>query len=225
MNLLALETATDACSCALLCQGKEIVAIEEIAPRRHAERILPMIEQVLAQGGIEKHALDAIAVGRGPGSFTGVRIALGIAQGLGFALDIPVLPISTLACLAQSVAQGQARYVAVALDARMNEVYWGCFEVMKNGLVMALGDEQVIAPHQIVLSVTEPEQWCALGEGWTVYGDVLHQCTGILPSNKIVYPFARHLLPLATQMWLTGNTLKAEQALPVYVRNQVTQRQ
>ena len=123
MKLLALDTATEACSAAVLADG-EVLERYELAPRRHAALILPMIESVLAEAGLEISQLDAIAVGRGPGAFTGVRIAIGIAQGIAFAADLPVALVSTLAALALGTARDTgATRIAAALDARMGEIY------------------------------------------------------------------------------------------------------
>ena len=144
MNLLALETSTECCSVALECNG-EIVARSEYAPRRHAELLLPMCEEVLAEAGIVRRQLDAIAVGRGPGAFTGVRLAISAAQGIALALDVPVFPVSSLAALALDVPVDGHALLAV-IDARMGEVYAGVFERDIDGLVSLIGTESVGAP-------------------------------------------------------------------------------
>jgi len=145
MKLLALDTATDACSAAVWVDGV-VHERYELAPRRHAALILPMIEAVLAEVGLRPAQLDAVAFGRGPGAFTGVRIAVGIAQGIAFAADLPVVPVSTLAAVALGVGRetGYAR-LAVALDARMSEVYWGTYAVTADDAEL-LGEERVCAP-------------------------------------------------------------------------------
>jgi hypothetical protein len=126
-TLLALDTATEACSVALLHDGK-VTSHYEVIPRLHAQKLLPMIKQLLADAGVALSAVDAIAFGRGPGAFTGVRIAIGVVQGLAFALERPVLPISNLAALAQgALREHGVQQVAAAIDARMDEVYWGCY--------------------------------------------------------------------------------------------------
>ena len=146
MNLLAIETATEACSVAVLVGG-QVRERFAIAPRRHAELVLPWAEELLAEAGIARSALDAIAVGRGPGAFTGVRLAIALAQGIALALDRPLLPVSTLAVLA---AQGPDGPVLAALDARMGEVYLGAFQV-QGGDVIALAPENVGTPHTIAM--------------------------------------------------------------------------
>jgi tRNA threonylcarbamoyladenosine biosynthesis protein TsaB len=124
-TLLALDTATEACSVAVLHDGR-VHSHYEVIPRLHAQRLLPMIKQIMAEAGAPLSAIDAIAFGRGPGAFTGVRIAIGVVQGLAFGLDRPVLPVSNLAVLAQGAYRLHgARQVAAAIDARMDEVYWG----------------------------------------------------------------------------------------------------
>ena len=144
-TLLALDTATEACSVALLHDGK-VISHYEVIPRLHAQRLLPMIKDLLAEAAVPLSALDAIAFGRGPGAFTGVRIAVGVVQGLAFALDRPVLPISNLAVLAQRALREQgAKQVAAAIDARMDEVYWGCYRA-ENGEMRLQGIEAVLAP-------------------------------------------------------------------------------
>ena len=162
MNLLAIETATDACSCALEYSGA-ITAHHTVEPRRHTELLLPMIDAVLAQAGIGLDALDAIAFGRGPGSFTGLRIACAVAQGLGFGAGRPLVAVSTLQVVAAGMHRSQGvRRVLVALDARMGEVYWGGFEW--DGVTMApVFDESVVQPHAV--HVPAGGVWAGAGAG------------------------------------------------------------
>lgn len=141
LKLLAFETATEACSVAVWNDG-EVLERYELAPRRHAELALPWADALLAEAGVAKSQLDAIAVGRGPGAFTGVRLAVGIAQGIALALDRPVLPVSTLAALAMRAGAGR---VVAAIDARMGEVYVGAFQRDGDSMV-ALDAERVPSP-------------------------------------------------------------------------------
>lgn len=216
MRLLALDTSTDACSAAVLVEGA-VLERYEIAPRRHAALILPMIDSVLAEAGIVPSQLDAVAFGRGPGAFTGVRIAIGMAQGIAFAADIPVAPISTLAALAFGVAQetGHVR-IAAALDARMGEIYWGNYQV--NGeWAQLFGEERVCAP----LAVTAPPgDWFGAGSGWSVYSALLAQRLSVSAWLGERLPRAAAIARLAAsagqQAWIA-----AERALPVYLRNEV----
>src|ERR1700752_3189626 len=134
MKLLAIDTATEQCSAAVRVEGR-CVARCVPTPRGHTELILPMVEEVLAEAGLTLKQLDAIAFGRGPGAFTGVRIAIGVAQGLAYASDLPLVPISNLAAVAQQNASGDGD-ILVCMDARMNEVYWGVFRADADGLVV-----------------------------------------------------------------------------------------
>ena len=145
------DTATEACSVALLHDGK-VTSHYEVIPRLHAQKLLPMIKQLLEDAGTTLAAVDAI--GRGPGAFTGVRIAIGVVQGLAFALERPVLPVSNLAVLAQrALREHGASQVAAAIDARMDEVYWGCY-CETAGEMRLVGTEAVLAPKRRSCSLT-----------------------------------------------------------------------
>ncbi|MEN8214710.1 MAG: tRNA (adenosine(37)-N6)-threonylcarbamoyltransferase complex dimerization subunit type 1 TsaB, partial [Pseudomonadota bacterium] len=143
MNLLAIETSEAACSAALWSGGDVVEAYRE-QPQGHSELLLPMIDELLATSGVGRRRLDAIAFGRGPGSFTGVRIATAITQGVSLGLDIPVVPVSSLQALAQGVTRTSGyRQVAAAFDARMQEVYWALCEADADGVMQLLGEEIV----------------------------------------------------------------------------------
>lgn len=218
MKLLALDTATEACSAAVWVDGN-VLERYELAPRRHAVLILPMIEAVLAEAGLSAGQLDAIAVGRGPGAFTGVRIAMGIAQGIAFAADRPVAPVSTLAALALGAARatGEAR-IAAALDARMSEVYWGLYAV--NGYeTELLGEERVCVPEAVAAL---PGAWFGVGSGWAVYAEALAQRLTVSGWRSDCYPRAGDIARLAATPSQRGAWVVAEQALPVYLRDRVT---
>lgn len=216
MKLLAIETSTIACSAAVSVDG-EICERFEIAPRQHAELLLPMIGAVLAEAGLSTGQLDALAFGRGPGAFTGLRIAAGVAQGIAFAADIPVVPVSTLAALAQGAAASRARVLAV-MDARMQEVYWGMFETGPDGLVQLSGVEQVCAPDDV--PVPPGRDWYGVGDGWQAHGDVLRARIGpaLTAADPQCWPRAREIAVLGMQ----GERVPPEQALPVYLRDRVT---
>jgi len=220
MKLLALETATEACSAAVWVDGV-VRERYELAPRRHAALILPMIESVFAEAGLIMNQLDAIAVGRGPGAFTGVRIAIGIAQGLAFAADLPVVPVSTLAALALGAARetGQTR-IATALDARMGEVYWGTWAV-SDTRVELLGEERVCAP---ALATAPHGEWFGVGSGWRVYAEVLSQRLTVSGWLGEQYPHAGDVARLAADPAQRGAWVAAEQALPVYLRDRVVEK-
>jgi tRNA threonylcarbamoyladenosine biosynthesis protein TsaB len=217
-TLLALDTATEACSVALLHDGR-VLSHYEVIPRMHAQRLLPMIKDLLEEAGIALSALDAIAFGRGPGAFTGVRIAIGVVQGLAFALERPVLPVSTLAVLAQRALREQgAQQVAAAIDARMDEVYWGCY-CAQQGEMRLRGSEAVLAPESVSLPADEAGDWVAAGTGWGSYAERMPVNT--LAAPQVLLPHAQDLLALAGFAWARGEALPADMALPVYLRDQV----
>ncbi|HRD48496.1 MAG TPA: tRNA (adenosine(37)-N6)-threonylcarbamoyltransferase complex dimerization subunit type 1 TsaB [Candidatus Contendobacter sp.] len=218
MKLLALDTATEACSAAVWVDGA-VLERYELAPCRHAALILPMIEAVLAEAGLTPLQLDAIAFGRGPGAFTGVRIAVGIAQGIAFAADLPVVPISTLAALALGAAQetGCSRIAAV-LDARMGEVYWGVYAVADGG-AKPLGEEQVCAPQSVIAPISG--HWFGVGNGWTAHAAVLARCLPMNGWQGERCPRAGDVARLAAAPQRRTAWVSADQALPVYLRNKI----
>jgi len=221
LRILALETATDACSAALSIDG-EISERFEIAPRRHVALLLPFVENLLAGAGLAVGQLDAVAFGRGPGSFTGLRIAAGMAQGIAFGAGLPVVPVSTLAAVAQCCARERgAGAVLAALDARMHEVYFAPFRVGSDGLVTAAGEEVVCAPDRVPLPVGA--DWHAAGDGWASYGEVLRARLGgaVVDTMDTARPRAADIARLAPVLLERGEALAAEQAAPVYLRNQV----
>lgn len=215
-TLLALDTATEACSAALLHQG-QVYHHAEVIPREHAQRLLPMIEDLLQQAHIQLQQVDALVFGRGPGAFTGVRIATGMVQGLGFATGKPVIGISNLAALAQrALREHAATQVCAAIDARMDEVYWGCYQA-HNGVMQLLGSEVVSAPEQVMLApeLSEP---VGAGTGWQ-YAERL--AVPVTQSWPQMLPDAVDLLSLALPEWQAGRVLDAADAQPVYLRDQV----
>lgn len=220
VNLLAIETATEACSAAVLTDAG-LVERCELAPRRHAELLLPMCEAVLAEAGISRRQLDAIAVGRGPGAFTGVRLAIAAAQGIALALDRPVVTISSLAALAlQAPDAGQEATLAV-IDARMGEVYAGAFRPTADGGLEALGEESVGAA--TALRLPAAAGWAVVGTGWTAFPEALR---AHLPADPLFadgqrYPQAGAVARLAAPLARAGRGVAAELALPVYLRDKV----
>ncbi|MDZ7750246.1 MAG: tRNA (adenosine(37)-N6)-threonylcarbamoyltransferase complex dimerization subunit type 1 TsaB [Gammaproteobacteria bacterium] len=221
MRILALETASDACSAALWHDGAVYQRLE-VAPRRHGELILVMAEAVMEEAGCRRGDLDLVAFGRGPGSFTGLRIAAGVAQGIAFARDLPVAPVSSLQALAQGALRERGRRrVLAAFDARMAEVYWGGYDAGA-GDTMALVGEEVVCPPAAV-PVPAEGAWHGVGSGWKTYGAELAGVLG--PRLSSVeggrHPEARDVAELAVAMAAAGTTVAAEAALPVYLRNQV----
>jgi tRNA threonylcarbamoyladenosine biosynthesis protein TsaB len=220
VKILALDTATEACSVALAIGDRQLSRYVELE-RGHAEEILPMIDALLAEGGIALAQLDAIAFGRGPGGFTGVRLAASVAQGLAFGADVGVVPISDLAAVAQRVAQldPAARRVLVVNDARMREVYWA--EYLIEG-IRAQGDERVNAPGDVVVS--SGESWVAAGRGLIAWPELAERCRAAGATLRPdLLPRASEVLALARPQVAAGQVLAPELALPVYVRDRVAE--
>lgn len=219
MKLLAIETATEACSAALYLDGV-ITEQYQLAPRQHAQLLLGMTEALLAEAGLAPVQLDAIAFGRGPGAFTGVRIATGVAQGIAYAADLPVLPVSTLATLAQGGYRefGWQR-VAAAIDARMNEVYWGAYRSDENGIMQLCTEEQVSPAAEV--SALEGEGWHGIGSGWAVFAEELRQAGAVVDWQGEYFPHAQDVAVLAADAFDRGMAVTASQALPIYLRDQV----
>jgi tRNA threonylcarbamoyladenosine biosynthesis protein TsaB len=222
VRLLALDTATESCSAALLVGDRLLTREAELA-RGHAERILPMVDELLGEAGIGLRGLDAIAFGRGPGSFTGVRLAAGIAQGLAFGAGLGVVAISDLRALAQRGLDGGSSVtrVLVCNDARMKEVYWGCFERGADGLALASGPERV-GPAQ---SVQLPSEWTdasGLGRGFAAY-PVLRTLPGVEVRETWdrLLPRAAEVARLAVPQVTAGQLLDPQAAVPVYLRDDV----
>lgn len=223
MKLLAIETATEACSAALYLDG-ELREVFQFAPRGHAQLLLGMADKLLAEAGLKPAQLDALAFGRGPGAFTGVRIATGVAQGIAYAADLPVVPVSTLATLAQGGLRefGWTR-VAAAIDARMHEVYWAAFSVNDAGLVVAHADELVCAPDEVPL--LDGQGWHGIGSGWQTFSEALsvRQQGRVLDWQGEYLPHAQDVAVLAVDAFGKGLAVTAREALPVYLRDQVVQ--
>jgi tRNA threonylcarbamoyladenosine biosynthesis protein TsaB len=224
MNLLAFETSTEACSVALWLDG-EVRERYELAPRRHAELSLPWAEQLLDEAGLKRSQLDAIAIGRGPGAFTGVRLAIALAQGIALALDKPIVPVSTLAVLAlraraMDVAQTQTQRVFAAIDARMGEVYTAAFELRGMDAVM-LDQEVVIAPAAAV--VPDGDEWLGVGSGFAASEGLLAQRlqARFAAIDPAALPHAADLARLAALAYARGEAVAPELAEPAYLRNNV----
>jgi tRNA threonylcarbamoyladenosine biosynthesis protein TsaB len=220
MNILAIDTATEACSVALLHSG-HLFERHELAPRRHAQLALPFVDAVLAEAGITKRQIDAIAVGRGPGGFTGVRLAISLAQGMALGLDVPVLPVSSLAALALEIADTAPGAALLAcIDARMGEVYAGIYRRSSDGLVQLQGDECVGPADRIVLP--QAASWAVSGSGWESYGDALRLRIGTpVFADGQRFPRAAMIARLAAPRFARGEGVAPEHALPVYLRDKV----
>jgi tRNA threonylcarbamoyladenosine biosynthesis protein TsaB len=249
VRILALDTATENCSAALLINGR-LNARERLLERGHAEHILPMIDELLAESGVSLASLDAVAFGRGPGAFTGVRLAASVTQGLAFGAGVPVVAVSDLAALAQRALEEDATIarVLVCMDARMHEVYWACFERAPGDLAQPFGEERVSPPADVQL----PGEWQldpapralssraaawtdsatasaaprlgAAGSGFAAYPELrLAVAAQTVSVRERLLPAAREIALLAAPEVAAGRFLRPEQALPVYLREDVTQ--
>ena len=215
-TLLALDTATECCSAALLHDGT-VTARSEVIPRQHAQRLLPMIEELLGERQLRLQEVDALVFGRGPGAFTGVRIATGMVQGLAFAADKPVIAVSNLAALAQRAwREHGAETVAAAIDARMDEVYWGLYG-LQDGVMQLLDDERVCAPEVVSLPAGVGSV-AGAGTGWQYAERLAVTATQSWPQ---MLPDASDLITLALPRWLAGEVVDAADAQPVYLRDKV----
>ena len=235
MKLLAFETATEACSVALYLDG-QVRERFEVAPRRHAELALPMAQVLLAEAGIARAQLDAIAVGRGPGAFTGVRLAIALAQGIALALDRPVVPVSTLAALAmcphpnpppqageggeRAARAGGGERTLDAIDARMGEIY-ACTFKREGDAVIATSDEIVIAPANYELP--QGEGWIGVGTGFAAADGELQSrfADRFVRIDATALPHAADVARIGTLAFERGEAVAPERVEPAYLRNNV----
>lgn len=243
IQLLAIETSSEACSVALSVDGRLYEAYE-LAPLRHAEILLPAVERLLAEAGVGLSALDAIAFGRGPGSFTSLRIGIGVVQGLAWAAGLPVVPVSSLAALAQDAVEqsgngagngagnlpgnpdndGAPRArerICVAVDARMQEVFTGKFELGPDGLVRAAGEERVCPASAVAAG---PAPFVAAGNGFERFTELEPLCRAARVCLPGLWPRAAMVLRLAEAWLQTHDALPAALAQPVYIRNDVAEK-
>lgn len=222
MRILAIDTATEACSAALWNDGT-LSAHFEICPREHTQRILPLVQEVLNESGTQLTDLDALAFGRGPGSFTGVRIGIGIAQGLALGAELPMIGVSTLATMAQGAwRKTGATRVLAAIDARMGEVYWAEYQRDEQGVWHGEESEAVLKPEAVRERLQQLEgEWATVGTGWQAWPDLANGYGLTLAYGAIQLPEAQDMLPLACHLFTAGKTVAVEHAEPVYLRNEV----
>lgn len=222
MKLLALETSTENLSVALLNEDK-VSFKSMLTPQKHAELILPLIDELLKENAVTKDELDGIVLGAGPGSFTGVRIAASTAQGLALGLNLKVASVTSLKALAaEAIKKCGAKYAVSSIDARMGEVYLAVYS-NENGLLKLLDEERVLKPEQAVLKISEltaqSDDYICCGSGI----EVLEKCGFQTAKGKHAsFPQAQFLFDDAILQFKNGKALDAEFALPLYVRNEVT---
>jgi len=222
-SILAIDTSTHACSVALIIDG---VLLEDfrLAPRKHNVLILPMVEHIMNQAGVKLSQLDAVAFGRGPGSFTGLRIAAGVAQGLAYGADLPVIPVSTLAALAlDGFKQTACTQWLAALDARMGEVYLGGYQIEQKSnqlVVTSTYPERVIKPDRVEnIDVS----YQAIGSGWC-YQELLCAKLPTKPEHIFIdrEPRSACIAKLAEVALHKGDVVSAHEAIPVYLRDEIS---
>jgi tRNA threonylcarbamoyladenosine biosynthesis protein TsaB len=223
LKILALDTATEVCSVALAIGDR--VLVRELPPGRgHSAHLLELVQSVLGEAQITLQALDCIAFGRGPGGFTGVRLAASVTQGLAFGAGLRVVPVSDLLAVAQQALDlsPTAASVLVCNDARMQEVYWSCATRGPSGLALAVGPEQVGPPDKVQLPPELPRPVLAAGRGYALWPSLQQRLGSQLATvEPDLLPRAREILRLAVPEWLAGHGVAPEQALPVYLRNDV----
>ncbi|MGI2037555.1 tRNA (adenosine(37)-N6)-threonylcarbamoyltransferase complex dimerization subunit type 1 TsaB [Shewanella frigidimarina] len=221
LTILALDTCTETCSAALTINGNVFSLIAD-APREHSQRILPMVDDVLAQAKVTLADVDMIAYGRGPGSFTGIRICTSMTQGLALGLDLPVIGISTLAAMAQlAITEQGATQILCCIDARMKEVYWGQY-IAKDGIATLVGEEHVSAPEAIELILDTQQNISVCGTGFEAYPQLLTIAPHMTPCIEATYPDAKAMLVLAQQGHQQGLHTTVDELSPVYLRDTVT---
>lgn len=215
--ILAIETSSELASCALL-HGDRLAWRESSGVRTHSQSVLPMVQELLLDAGVRLADVDAVAFGAGPGSFTGVRTACGVAQGLAFGANLPVVPLVTLEAMAQACrARTGADEVLAVLDARMGEVYWAQYRYDN-------GWQVVSAPVLSAPEAVEPQPAAALsacGNGFSAYPEAFGKRPFAAGALADVVPHARDLAQLAVPALAAGQAVPAAQAQPLYLRNKV----
>lgn len=233
MKILAIDTATEACSAALQVDDKCYLEYQ-VAPQQHSQLLLSMVEKLLSEAELSVSELDGLVFGRGPGSFTGVRIATGMAQGLAMSANLPAVGVSSLSTMAQSalhIPKHQTEHCIAAIDARMGEVYFGIYSVNEDGKMVPQQPEEVLSPDlagakiEAFLAQLPPSQMvCCTGTGWDAYKRLqsIRDKHSQLHATSILYPSAEFMPEQAKPDLLAGNTLDPQNIQPLYVRDKVT---
>ncbi|WP_196138068.1 tRNA (adenosine(37)-N6)-threonylcarbamoyltransferase complex dimerization subunit type 1 TsaB [Aliikangiella sp. G2MR2-5] len=239
-RILALDASTEACSVALYNRG-EVTEFYKLAPREHAKLLLPRVEMLLADSGLTLTQLDAIACNLGPGAFTGIRIAVAVAQGLAFGAQLPTIGISSLenmaytgfsqASVSSNTGQNSNKHWICAIDARMNEIYMAAYSVSTEGKANCIFEPCVISPEAVDWSKIGNQESRArfnlIGSGWQAYQDQLFSDeSGLTPSFLFAdgYPRAKHSLQLAVKRFNANEVSQPNELQPVYLRNNVAKK-
>lgn len=225
MKILAFDTSSTTCFVGLLNTdhpaGKIVQSLHKTLPMQQGKLILPLIKQLLEESHLTLNQLDAIAYSAGPGSFTGIRIANSVAQGIGFAVKLPIIQVSSLAVMAEAAyLEKKLDHCLVAVDARMEKIYWAMYQRGANNNVALVGREELCAPELIKLSEQiNVTNWSGIGDGWQKYGAVLSKQLGGAPHTIVAtqLPSAEALLMLAKVKFENKDWVTAECASPVYL--------
>ena len=218
-SLLAIDTSTENCSVALVHDGK-LTTRDIESPREHSQKLLPFVEEALDSAGVSLAELDGLVVGAGPGSFTGVRIGVSMAQGLAFSADLPVYPVCSLQALAQqAIRKNDVAGVVACIDARMGEVYYALYE-NESGIAVAQSEPAVAKPDTNLIDTGRLKGWGTAGTGWDVYADILDENHELKHSNNSQLPLAEDMLTVVNGAGV--DPVQAELLEPLYVRNEVT---
>ncbi|WP_457913874.1 tRNA (adenosine(37)-N6)-threonylcarbamoyltransferase complex dimerization subunit type 1 TsaB [Candidatus Gillettellia adelgis] len=222
-KILAIDTSTESCSVSIYNNG-EILVLSELNPRQHTQRILPIVQQILSDSGLLLNQLDALAFSCGPGNFTGVRVGMGVTQGLALGADLPMLGISTLKTMAQGAWRvSHAERVLAAIEARKNKVYWGQFERQQQGHWNKKNGEIMLSYTQVLeYSDSLKGNWAYVGTAWQQSLSLVRSSTLNLYNGGILLPSAEDMLPLALQDWQLGLAIAVENAKLIYLHNEVT---
>lgn len=220
-KIIAIDTSTDACSVAMLIDRKVIERFK-VLPKQHTSIILPMIDEVLSEADLKLNDLDAIAFGAGPGSFTGIRLAASIAQGLSFGFELPIIRVSTLQAIAQEVFdEFGSRLVLVVQDARVQEVCCGKYMVDAGGIMKPIEADKIISPDKVLDYISD--EVVGAGNGFDIYGNIFAKSGKIKVVDK-KYAKASYVAKLAAFDFVHGSYGLADDALPIYLRDQVAKK-
>lgn len=220
MKILAIESSTQSCSLAFY-DGLQLLERIDAIHKGNSQRILPMLDELLTTAQCSMEQIQGLAYGRGPGAFTGLRMAAAVVQALAFAHDLPVVGVSCLAALAQGANYPR---VLCALDARMGEVYWGVYQCDARGQWQLHAQEQVCAPSAVICPAEG--EWVGVGSGWALYHDALARTiqTRLVATDTQAIPYARHIAALALSEFSAGRVMAAHEVLPIYLRDNVVKK-
>lgn len=218
VKILAFDTSTIACTVGLL-DGDRIKVLHELAPKQQTKLILPMINELLNHNHLSFNDLDAVAYGVGPGSFTGIRIASCVAQAIGYVTELPLIPISSMATLAQAAfLESGWKNLLVSVDAREGHIYWAHYSMNQADQMTLIGKEEISLPEHLALSIAD--EWYSVGDAWQHYHDILIDKFNNKPKqiNALQLPTAQALLMLARTKFSRREWVSSGDVVPIYLR-------